>query len=61
MSDELAEQDAHALFRFLIRRGYVKESTPLHETPSLLRPPTPLTGVDMIKAKGTGVLVNYFC
>jgi hypothetical protein len=59
--DDLALQDATALFRFLARRGYVTpaaDSPLLIEHPALLRPPSPLTGVDMIKAQKTGVVVS---
>jgi hypothetical protein len=53
--------DATGLFRFLARRGYIAPSanSPLMvEEPSLLREPTPLVGVDMIKATASGVVVS---
>ena len=54
MSDELAQQDALALFRFLRRRGFIKgEPGPM---PELLRDASPLTGVDMVVAETDGVV-----
>lgn len=57
--DDLALKDATGLFRFLARRGYVSplpESSLMVEKPELLREPSPLVGVDMIKAAATGVV-----
>lgn len=54
VSDEWAESDAAALFRFLQRRGYIRgEPGP---EPSLLREASPLTGVDMVTAHKAGVV-----
>ena len=54
VSDDLAEQDAEALFRFLQRRGVIAgDPGPLPE-PSC--DATPLEGCEAIKAPATGVL-----
>lgn len=62
--DELALTDAEGLFRFLARRGFLSTpaSSPLLATSlSLLRSPSPLTGVDMVKAPASGVVVRKKC
>ena len=59
--DDLALKDAQGLFRFLARRGYISPaaSSPLMQcSPALLRLPSPLTGVDMIAASKSGVVVS---
>ncbi|KAJ1420601.1 hypothetical protein B484DRAFT_128920 [Ochromonadaceae sp. CCMP2298] len=55
---DTAGKDAAALFSFLQRRGYVllAEGEVLPPAPPLLRPPSPLTGVDMIQAEKAGIL-----
>jgi len=54
VSDAYAVKDAHGLFTFLQRRGYVAEdSNGLPPLPSLIRPASPLDGVDMIEVSYT--------
>lgn len=55
VSDELAHADAAHLYRFLQRRGFVAGDPGL--LPLLLRPESPLTGVDMIEAEKPGIVV----
>jgi len=55
VSDELAKQDAKNLFRFLQRRKIIAgDPGPL---PDSICEPTPLTGVDTVKAPASGVVV----
>ena len=54
ITDRLAEQDARALLRFLMRKGVVSgDPGPL---PEMINDPTPLDGVDVPKAPASGVL-----
>jgi uncharacterized protein len=54
INDQLAERDAEALLRFLMRKGVVSgDPGPL---PDALCQATPLDGVDVPKVPGTGVL-----
>lgn len=54
VSDELAAQDADALFRFLQRQGLIAgDPGPL---PALSHGPTPLAGVDMVTAPVAGIV-----
>jgi len=57
--DNLAVQDAHAIFRFLQLRGYVSPSSASITEEALTAAITegwPLTGVDMIEATAPGIL-----
>ena len=59
--DHLAIHDATAIFRFLVKRGYIKSvevdlepsaesvSPLISDTPPLLRESSPLSGVDMVE------------
>lgn len=52
--DDLARTDAQGLFRFLLRRGVIDgEAGPVAEAPS---EPTPLDGVDVLRAPAAGVI-----
>ena len=60
VSDELATKDAQALIRFMRHRGFLtggQESSSQLSEDSLIRPATPLSGVDMVEAPVAGVLV----
>lgn len=57
VSDELAIQDAAALYRFLQRRGFIRGAEKLTPQRPLKRQASPLTAVDMIDAQATGVIV----
>lgn len=54
---EIVKNDAHNIFNFLQRRGIVGGSAP--ELPALKNEPTPLTGVDYVKATTPGI-VSFF-
>jgi len=56
VSDELAIQDAAALYRFLQRRGFIRGAEKLTQPPPLKRQASPLTAVDMIDAQVPGVI-----
>ena len=59
VDDNLAKQDATALVTFLTRRGYISGEEGVM-VPPIVTPPreaSPLTGVDMIRAKSHGILV----
>lgn len=53
VSDELALRDASAIFRFLLRRGYIAESPtlPVLVPPALKREASELSAVDMVEVK----------
>jgi predicted deacylase len=55
VDDQLAETDAAALFRVLKRRGFIKG--PLSKLPLAAEEASPLAGVEMIRARGEGVLI----
>ncbi len=58
ITDQLAEQDAEALFRYLMRKGVVTgEPGPL---PEALCEATPLDGVDVPIAPASGILAWHF-
>jgi predicted deacylase len=58
VSDEFGLKDAVSIFQFLQGRGFISTSTTGPVTmPPLLHPGCPLTGVDMIKAIKSGVVV----
>jgi predicted deacylase len=58
VSDELAMKDAHALYTFLVRRGYIEDDSisPLTETLLNFQQAVPLNGVDMIEATAPGLI-----
>jgi uncharacterized protein len=58
VNEELATQDANALYRFLQRRGFIGIPTGsnLPPLPALIREASPLDGVDMIEASKVGVV-----
>lgn len=54
VDDDLASADAQNLYRFLQRRGYIAGNPgPLPEAKAN---PTPLEGVDMVRAPGSGIV-----
>jgi len=58
VDDDLAEQDARALLRFLMRKGVIDGNPgPLADA---LCEATPLDGVDVAKAPATGILAWHF-
>jgi predicted deacylase len=58
VSDELAMKDAHALYTFLVRRGYIEDDSisPLTEKLLNSQQALPLNGVDMIEATAPGII-----
>lgn len=56
VNDEYARTDAHAIYRFLQRRGYISGDITPSSLPPLIRPAAPLSGVDMIEASKAGVV-----
>ncbi len=57
VSHELAVKDAHNIYCFLQRRGFITGETPT--LPDLLNEATPLRGVEHIKATTPGVVVFF--
>lgn len=54
--DDLAVRDAHALFRFLQRRGYIVGQGFVDPPAPLERDASPLSAVDMMEAPAVGVM-----
>jgi predicted deacylase len=57
LDHETAGRDADNIMTFLTRRGLIRGASP--ELPDLSRDPTPLSGVEHLKAPGPGVVVFH--